>query len=1058
MILRCQPADSLLPSFYVLKFNIKKVQFDTGEKKKNGKKRLRWYGGVVSEVKADGGRIRILYDDDTSEMADFPDGDIIVDAEENGKHSKSAGGNNPSLNPFIPPPDSEEDKGEGDEHKESFKSFKIEGPTRVRRKDNSSTLKDEVNPKNFSSPDPPLKQHTQEEQQEKIFTSKKKKLKLRISAKSVSARLSSSSNDESGNLDIDSDDDAISKRKASTKDPFDHIKSGHGTIHLKVHKIEASSPHIRPVAEGVTADITPRDLSMHPVVEDSVSSVEPHDETTIVEEIMLVDGVPLTSEGVSTPKIIRTPCPMSSVPQYPEIESTLLCGKQSEVDLGVANELVEMSRIFREQTKVDEPIMQNSSVFRAMKENSWDPPVIQTMNTPTFNGSTHTADFSPLRPSINGTNVSKQSLSLIPSFEESMLASPDTADKEVIRQVRGALKKGNKRGRDGKETSTRLTKSKRKATDQSTLEDDNEENDENWVQCDRCQKWRLLPEFVDMDGLPERWFCEMNKYDARRNKCSASEQTVKEITEEREKCKTTTPKKRRKKIQECKPTASPESDDVLKSSVEVTSSSLKRTQSKEESIASLDSEEGTDKAVDHPASPRSNIAITKEAAPEGTVSVDSYSIPQAFIPCHSVTDSTEDTEESKKNGSEVMKKGKSEVDSGNSDDCDMAKGKGSRNRRKKEKDSDKILERKPSITTQLDEKQVKVDADESQEWVQCEKCEKWRRLPPRIKAEDLPDVWYCSMNTWDTRSASCSAPEDKAETGTREITILGGADNKSGGGKLTYRNLIFGSGKKQSRPTSERARALDSIFIVPGSDVPGEGVHPTVSYADSSCFVQRGIGQRTKLEETSSAALLELMSKSRLWGDLYSGSKSGRPVEHFSPTLSANQTALSDHERLQSCPKKSMESMKTLIFHALGENTLSTHEVLLEAQCRNWGKDKVENWPHLREICTLDLIDNALKELVKDGIVEEVHGCLPNEKISETKITRYRRTSSGVNNNATRCIKLAKPWKIAANSGKHCRWSDAEECEELLQQAILQARKRFDFLQTKLGHQIPFLD
>jgi hypothetical protein len=29
-----------------------------------------------------------------------------------------------------------------------------------------------------------------------------------------------------------------------------------------------------------------------------------------------------------------------------------------------------------------------------------------------------------------------------------------------------------------------------------------------------------------------------------------------------------------------------------------------------------------------------------------------------------------------------------------------------------------------------------------QEWLQCDKCEKWRRVSPRISADDLPDVWY----------------------------------------------------------------------------------------------------------------------------------------------------------------------------------------------------------------------------------------------------------------------------------------------------------------------------
>ena len=46
-------------------------------------------------------------------------------------------------------------------------------------------------------------------------------------------------------------------------------------------------------------------------------------------------------------------------------------------------------------------------------------------------------------------------------------------------------------------------------------------------------------------------------------------------------------------------------------------------------------------------------------------------------------------------------------------------------------------------------------------WVQCEKCEKSRRVSPRISADDLRDVWYCSMNTWDMNLASCTALEDK---------------------------------------------------------------------------------------------------------------------------------------------------------------------------------------------------------------------------------------------------------------------------------------------------------
>ncbi|GFH51437.1 hypothetical protein CTEN210_07913 [Chaetoceros tenuissimus] len=54
----------------------------------------------------------------------------------------------------------------------------------------------------------------------------------------------------------------------------------------------------------------------------------------------------------------------------------------------------------------------------------------------------------------------------------------------------------------------------------------------------------------------------------------------------------------------------------------------------------------------------------------------------------------------------------------------------------------------------------KEEEEEQQEWVQCEKCEKWHRLPRHIAAKDLPDKWFCSMNDWDPQSVSCTVQED----------------------------------------------------------------------------------------------------------------------------------------------------------------------------------------------------------------------------------------------------------------------------------------------------------
>lgn len=50
---------------------------------------------------------------------------------------------------------------------------------------------------------------------------------------------------------------------------------------------------------------------------------------------------------------------------------------------------------------------------------------------------------------------------------------------------------------------------------------------DNWVQCETCEKWRMLPSFVEVETLPEKWYCHMNEFDKARSKCSAEEKDTK---------------------------------------------------------------------------------------------------------------------------------------------------------------------------------------------------------------------------------------------------------------------------------------------------------------------------------------------------------------------------------------------------------------------------------------------------------------------------------------------------------------------------------------------------
>ncbi|XP_067853144.1 MORC family CW-type zinc finger protein 4-like [Heptranchias perlo] len=50
-----------------------------------------------------------------------------------------------------------------------------------------------------------------------------------------------------------------------------------------------------------------------------------------------------------------------------------------------------------------------------------------------------------------------------------------------------------------------------------------------------------------------------------------------------------------------------------------------------------------------------------------------------------------------------------------------------------------------------------------QAWVQCETCMKWRKLPPEVDPESLPENWYCNMNP-DPKFRDCSIPEEPEES------------------------------------------------------------------------------------------------------------------------------------------------------------------------------------------------------------------------------------------------------------------------------------------------------
>ena len=63
---------------------------------------------------------------------------------------------------------------------------------------------------------------------------------------------------------------------------------------------------------------------------------------------------------------------------------------------------------------------------------------------------------------------------------------------------------------------------------------------------------------------------------------------------------------------------------------------------------------------------------------------------------------------------------------------------------------------------------------ELQKWIQCCKCEKWRKVPYSIDEEQIPENWMCSDNVWDNVYNSCDVEQELSDDKIDAILQLQG--------------------------------------------------------------------------------------------------------------------------------------------------------------------------------------------------------------------------------------------------------------------------------------------
>ena len=548
----------------------------------------------------------------------------------------------------------------------------------------------------------------------------------------------------------------------------------------------------------------------------------------------------------------------------------------------------------------------------------------------------------------------------------------------IVRSGRRAAQQANERISSRQEVviekENALSKKKKKRDRKNGEPEDHSESSEDdsqWVQCDKCKKWRIIPTIV-VASLPTQWFCQNNEWDPKRASCDAPEQTAKQAAKER---------KRRKKLQrrlrlEAAAAENAEMNEITKEKVADTKPR------KEERSKSPVPPRGVGPEVSSkPRKPSPSCMEPAEPTP-----VTAAPPPKKILGKKARAAETSDTTVAAAPGESECK----------------PRGRG----RPRRNNAQGTTGSKPASTPAV---RGNTDEADNLEWVQCEKCLKWRKLPAHISADELPDTWYCSMNYWSPASASCDAPEDKAD-GLQDIGFHAG----NGAGKLSYRSLIFGqTGRKAHRPVSERARAAESLFVTPNDD---EDAPPTVMYANSTNFVPRG-RPSVASDENRSMSVLELMSHSNLWAELR---RAAQPYSNHTsngvPLFRPNPA----HFTYDILPINVKGSFRELLLHSLGDDCLTGDQLLL-TMLNNATREEPEGWAAARSYASINVVVTAVYELVKEGLVDCIQKMGSDSTIDPCNL-RYRRSrrlrvadniqpESLEAREKSRCMKISKPWK-----------------------------------------------
>lgn len=452
-----------------------------------------------------------------------------------------------------------------------------------------------------------------------------------------------------------------------------------------------------------------------------------------------------------------------------------------------------------------------------------------------------------------------------------------------------------------------------------------------WVQCEsaQCGKWRVVPSSIDFNLLPAVWYCHLNTWAPEIAKCTAPNPPEVDTFLLKSQSKKGASSSSARPTKKFKPAGD------ISSSV---------------AVAVSETPPGV-----QPAAPSSAEMSTKSVksgkVPKGTTPTASQSVasnadnvpPATPSGTHSggATAGGQIGSSGGAPGSSLPAQPNSQALGGFSSSVPIGGGKG---------------------------RKVKPDGIKKAmlEWAQCEKCNKWRKLPQHIKSSTLPDKWYCSMNHWDPTRASCSIPEevDQEPLGASPLPSsqnwypmpgqVGGGNNggsvggfRSKRGKLSYSELLYAS-------TGQLRKTYTSESSTLSFEHAGRTYHRDDQYKDSSMYVSPdSMLLNTKRNATSAEP---------------SGSI-GNGKLATSTNVDADGFGKVGDGHMGNQP--SVEQISTSLLEIMDLRHSSTVTELVRAVN---GGGKLKDGGHSDVAISLSLITAALNHLVHRGFIEKVEG------------------------------------------------------------------------------------